>query len=307
MTKILSFLHKILGTYKEHGKGEVYFSCPFCHNRSPKFAINILNMAWHCWHCNAKGRSLITLCYKLDISQENINELRTLVTPEEIRKFKKLDEETSVEISLPKEFVPLWKPVESHSYRRALNYLLRRHITVTDIIRYNIGYCEHGEYANRVIVPSYDSMGKLNYFTGRSFYPDEKFRYKNPKVSKNVIIFENMINWSLPITLCEGMFDAISIKYNAIPLMGKILPKQLQNRLIEQKVSRVNMFLDPDAQTLAQITGNKLQALDIDVHNIQVPSGDAGDATQEMIWNSIESSEPITFKTLIKQKLHEVS
>ena len=36
---------------------------------------------------------------------------------------------------------------------------------------------------------------------------EEKFKYKNPPVSKNVTIFENHINWKKPITLCEGVFD----------------------------------------------------------------------------------------------------
>ncbi len=35
------------------------------------------------------------------------------------------------------------------------------------------------------------------------------------------IPFEIFINWNSPIIRCEGMFDAISIKRNAIPLLGK--------------------------------------------------------------------------------------
>ena len=46
-----------------------------------------------------------------------------------------------------------------------------------------------------------------------SVFTEEKFKYKNPPVSKNVTIFENHINWKKPITLCEGVFD-VSIKRN---------------------------------------------------------------------------------------------
>ena len=41
-------------------------------------------------------------------------------------------------------------------------------------------------YDNRIIIPSYDSDGKLNYFVGRDI-DNSKLKYKNPPVSKDVI------------------------------------------------------------------------------------------------------------------------
>ena len=75
-----------------------------------------------------------------------------------------------------------------------MKYIKNRGITNKDIIKYNIGYCEDGEYRNRIIIPSYDSNGNLNYFVGRDFY-DSKLKYKNPKVSKDIIGFDLFINW----------------------------------------------------------------------------------------------------------------
>ena len=55
------------------------------------------------------------------------------------------------------------------------------------------------------------------------------------------------INWSQPIILCEGAFDAIAIKRNAIPLFGKIIQPVLQRKIIEKRVRDIYICLDADA------------------------------------------------------------
>ena len=52
------------------------------------------------------------------------------------------------------------------------------------LTKYNLGYCEYGNYKNMIIIPSYDENGKLNYFTGRSFEKDPYRKYRNPEVIK---------------------------------------------------------------------------------------------------------------------------
>ena len=214
---LISLLSQILGDYKEFGKGEVYFTCPFCHNHKRKFAVNVLKNAFHCWHCGAKGRSLITLFKKLDVSPSQLKELRSLLSDDQIKNY--IEEETNTDLYLPPGFKPLWIPSKSIHYINAIKYLKNRGITGYDIIRYQMGYTMDGPYASRIIIPSYDSNNKLNYFLARSFY-ESGLKYKNPPVSKNVIVFENQINWKMPLVLCEGVFDAIAIRRNAVPLLG---------------------------------------------------------------------------------------
>ena len=96
--------------------------------------------------------------------------------------------------------------------RHAYAYLKRRGVTQEDMIKYHMGYCENGEYKNMVIIPSYDAIGNLNYFTARSFEKEPFRKYKNPSVSRDIVPFEMFINWSSPLVLCEGPFDAIAIK-----------------------------------------------------------------------------------------------
>ena len=87
---------------------------------------------------------------------------------------------------------------------------------------------------------------KLNYFIARDFYSSYS-KYKNPPVSKNIIVFNSLINWNEPIILCEGGFDAISIKRNAIPLLGKNIPRALLEKIINKNIDKVYLALDADA------------------------------------------------------------
>ena len=81
----------------------------------------------------------------------------------------------------------------------------------------------------------------LNYFVGRSFY-DTSFKHKNPDVSKDVVGFEMFVNWDLPIVICEGVFDAMAVRMNSIPLFGKSPQSQLQKKILGNGVKKVYLI-----------------------------------------------------------------
>ncbi len=298
---LISLLSQILGDFRHHGKGEHYFSCPFCHHRNKKFAVNIVKNKWHCWVCGAKGNHLIGLLKKLDVSPQQIKELRKLLSDEDVTIYKETNQET-VELHLPHEFKPLWKPENTYEYIHAINYLKKRGITGYDIIRYRMGYCETGNYSGRIIVPSYEDVGKLNYFIARSYH-DGGMKYKNPPVSKNIIVFDDQINWNQPIILCEGIFDAIAIRRNAIPMLGKFIPKKLETKLLEKQVKQVYILLDDDAKSEALILEQKLKSHGIQVSQVSVNGGDAADLGFEKTWEFINNSKATTFKDFIQNRL----
>ena len=124
-----------------------------------------------------------------------------------------------------------------------------RKIPIEKILKYRLGFCTNGDYGGRVIIPSYDSNGDLNYFVARSYY-NIKPPYLNPDVDKNRFIFnEGFINWDSTIYIVEGVFDMFSVP-NAIPLLGKELTKSLYYALKEKKPN-VIIVLDPDAYSKA--------------------------------------------------------
>jgi DNA primase len=182
-------------------------------------------------------------------------------------------------------------------------YARERGITEGDIKRYNIGYCDSGLYSNRIIIPSYDSDNRLNYFIARSVFDEEKFKYKNPPVSKNVIMFENQINWNEPITLVEGVFDAMAVKRNAIPLLGKFIPKNLSDSIYKKGVSKINILLDKDAQEQALRYTMQFQQQGITTKNIKPTDKDASDMGFTEVNKILKNSKDTQFSDIISQKL----
>lgn len=296
-------MSQILGDYKQFGNGEHYFQCPFCHNHKKKFAINTVKTVFHCWHCGAKGRSLITLFKRLDVSPSQLKDLRALLPDEQIRNY--VEEETTTDLYLPPGYKPLWVSSKNIHYLNALKYLKNRGIAGYDIIRYQMGYAMDGPYANRIIVPSYDANNKLNYFIARSFY-DSGIKYKNPPVSKNVVMFENQINWKMPLVLCEGVFDAIAIRRNAIPILGKFVPKKLLKTMIKHQVKDVYVALDEDALTEAREIENSLSNYGMNVKLVNLDKKDPSELGFKDTWECINQAERSTFKDYIGGRLQNI-
>ena len=182
-------------------------------------------------------------------------------------------------------------------------YLNNRNVSNGDILRYGIGYCEEGMYSNRVIVPSYNSDGELNYFVGRDIY-EGGFKYKNPPVSKDVIGFDLFINWNEPIILCEGVFDAIAIKRNAIPLFGKTIPKSLKKKIYEKKVKEIYILLDKDAISDAIKITDDLMKNGINVYFVSLSEEDPSDMGFKKVINLIKETKQTSFSDLMRMKLN---
>jgi len=181
---------------------------------------------------------------------------------------------------------------------------MERGLSEQDILKYNLGYCVDGLYQNRVIVPSYDSVGKLNYFVGRDFYSGG-MKYKNPPVSKDIVGFDLYINWSQPLILCEGVFDAISIKQNAIPLFGKTISKSLYKKIIENKVSHIVIALDNDAFAQSMKIISKFMDMGIEVKFVKLQGDqDPGELGYVKMSGKINNSETIGFKELMRMKIY---
>lgn len=301
MDNLLFELENILGHSTPAGSEERLFHCPFCHHRKPKLSINFGRRygMWKCWVCDQAGRKISTLLYRLGYNSKEIARILADVEEPEV----KVEENIERVLRLPPEYEPLWVPNRiSYEYKNALRYLKSRGIRKIDIYRYQIGYCEDGKYKNRIIIPSYDHNNVLNYFTARSYYPS-KYPYWNPAASKNVILFENLINWKFPITLVEGIFDAIAVRRNSIPLFGKIMSDRLKKRIIEERPPLINIMLDPDAAEEAHKIEYYLKNININVSMVYAMTGDPADMGFEKSNELIKAARPARFTDLIQSKL----
>lgn len=299
--KLLTLLQKVLGEGKIVSKDEAMFICPFSHHRKPKLAVNLSTQRWQSWiDTNAKGRSIFALFKRLQVPSNYFAELSKIV---KLPKSTKLADTEEQYVSLPYEFKRLTETHKDFSYTQAMNYLKNRGIESYDIERYDIGYCSEGDYSGRIIVPSYDQDNKLNYFLARDFTGNAYLKYKNPPVSKDVVVFENQIDYSEPIVLCEGVFDAIAIRRNAIALLGKNIPSKLKIKMIENKVSEVYVVLDEDAIKNAVAITETLLNEDIKVRFVKMGNEDAADVGFRGMVEKLRNTPIMGFDALMKQKL----
>lgn len=304
---IIGILDDILGLGTSMKGNEQAHHCPFCHHHKKKLQINLNTQQWHCWVCDSKGRKIQTLLKRLQVDNRRIKKVYEIYGDDYIISTISTDEE-KVELRLPPEFKSLLITPKGINplYKKVVQYTKDRDITKEDIIRYNIGYCDGGIYNNRIIIPSYDSDNRLNYFIARSVFVEEKFKYKNPPVSKNVTIFANQINWNEPITLCEGVFDAMAIKRNAIPLLGKFIPKTLMDTIYKKGIKEIKILLDKDAQEQALYYINYFMNNGITVTNILPTEKDAGEMGFSQVNSILKEKNKTDFGDIISQKLMSI-
>ncbi len=305
--KVVTTLSNVLGSYLTLRGNELAFYCPFCNHHKQKLQVNTETQKWHCWTCNSGGKKLTSLLRKLDVDRKTISIIREMYGDSNYNPQQE-DVETKVYISLPKEYISLNESPKGFNpeYKQAINYLTQRGITQKEIVKYNIGYCTDGLYARRVIIPSYNSDGSLNYFISRSYYQDEKMKYKNPPISKNIICFESQINWNEPIILCEGVFDAITIKRNAIPLLGKFPSKQLVEKIFMSGVSNIVISLDNDAINEALKAAEYFRKNGINVRMMYLKDKDASEMGYDRFYDELTKTTQFGIEELLLNKINSL-
>jgi DNA primase len=302
---LVALTNSVLGFGKQTARGNYAYHCPLCKHHKPKLEVNMSENSkgenpWHCWVCDKKGKKLYQLFKAVEVPPETMAELKAIVKyvgPE-------TDVQVETKVTLPKEFKLLTNIQKSNIMgRHALAYIKSRGITEEDILKYGIGYCETGRYANMVIIPSFDERGTINYFTGRSFEKEPSVKYRNPSVSRDIIPFELFINWELPLILCEGPFDAISIKRNVIPLLGKNIQTKLMKKIVMSSVEKIYIALDKDAQKQALDFCEKLMQEGKEVYLVDMQDKDPSEMGFNNFTKLIQETYPLTFSGLLEKKL----
>ena len=302
---LVTLVNSVLGSGKATARNNYAYHCPFCNHHKPNLEVNLTENKegknpWHCWACNVKGTSVYQLFKKIKAPSDKISEVQSLVKSSKSFKINKSDSS----ITLPSEFIGL-STVDNNDIaaKHALAYLKKRNISKYDIIKYNIGYCKSGLYANMIIIPTYNDDGQLNYFTARSFEKEPYVKYRNPSVSRNIIPNEYLINWNVPVILCEGLFDAIAIKRNAIPLLGKNIQNNLMKKLVTSLVNKIYIALDRDAIKQALKFCEMLMAEGKEVYLVDMQDKDPSEMGFSNFTKLIQKTQPLTYSNLMEKKL----
>lgn len=271
----ISLVSNVLGHPRRQG-GEHLYTCPYCNHHKKKFSLNYDRNVYKCWVCDAHGRDIRRVVRRFGsfTQLKEWDKIAGIVdfANVEFDLFAEEEEEKEQRISLPLEFKTLTGK-EIPANQRAMRYLEKRGLSKLDILRYKIGFCSEGDYEGRIIIPSFDSEGFINYFIARSFN-DHWMRYKNPDASRNIIFNELNIDWDSDVVLVEGVFDAI-FAGNAVALLGSTLREE--SKLFEHIIrndSSVFIALDPDAETKALKIARTLLKYDVEVWKIDIPIGE---------------------------------
>ena len=272
--------------FSHYSREEGLFKCPFCNHHKPKMSINVEKNVYKCWICDSRGKDVWRIVRKFGDAADK-------------RKWKSFsgsvdlndsiydsifgtDVEEKQTIDLPEEFISLANKKQSINSKRTMKYLADRGVTKKDIIRWKIGYCSHGEYKNRIIIPSFDKDGDVNYFVSRS-YSGGWMKYKNPDASKDIVFNELNIDWRDKIFLVEGVFDAIKAGTDSVPLLGSTLSEnsKLFQKIVENDTA-IYLALDPDAEKKSMHIIKSLLQHGIEIHKIDIgEEEDVGDMTPE--------------------------
>ena len=275
ITRMYNILVSFLGESK-NGLDDSYqlqFSCPKCQERDGwqernkyHLEVNLSKGLYHCWKCSSIDEDMQGSVYKLIRRYGNPQLLREY--KEAINEFKKSSlykikfskndfqgdyaDEVDEGISFPKGYTKFQIGVNDDT--RAFKYLLERGLNWSIINDYHIGFTgyhkDNKKGSNRIILPSFDEYGELNYWTGRDFTGNEnRQRYDNPQVDRKSVIFnEDKVNWNADITLVEGPFDSIVVP-NSIPMLGKQLNDEykLYHNLFKRANANILLWCDNDA------------------------------------------------------------
>lgn len=308
-TEKLKVLESTLGHYKKSG-AEYLFNCPKCSHHKPKFSVNVEKNCWKCWVCNYSGFKLYRLVRKygtqqdrerwaeadeyMDVSSFEVSFSDLLNKPEEVQP----------KINLPKEFKTLATNNVTIDSLPARNYLKSRGVTKQDILKWKIGYCTSGDYENRVIFPSFNINGDVNYFVGRSYDKNSWRAYKNPKISKDIVFNHLFIDWTSDVVLVEGVFDAI-VAGNAVPLLGSSLESDSKLfRTIVEHDSPVYIALDYDAEQKASKLIQTMLSYDIELFKIDTFGyNDVGSMSKDVFYRKKASAKKIDTNNFLELKL----
>ena len=253
---LVELLRDVLGHEKQHyeSKGQISFDCPVCAaekgldggDGKGNLEINYSKHVYKCWSCAETLGTQGPLGKLFDKHATKAQKkVYNLIKPEELRqqenkkpKLKLPEGYTTFEDSNPR-FIP---------HIEAYKYLQSRGITDEIIKKYKIGYTVTGDFAYRIIVPSFNKEGALNYFVARAWVKS-RLKYKNPTAEKDQIIFnEGLIDWDKDIHICEGAFDSFFLD-NSIVMLGKKMSDLLFSTIYEKANGNIIICLDEDAWT----------------------------------------------------------
>lgn len=264
----VTFLKGIFGSGRLMNDGiNFHVKCPSCgKGNKKKFVIRLDNDLCHCFVCGLKSKNLIPVLKKFG----STDDLQRYVAEffDGVMASGEIEADQEI-LRLPEKFKLLVSCLgtDDPDIKAVINYVFSRGLTIRDLWYFKIGVTTVGGDRRRAIIPSFDAVGKLNFYTGRDIDGDRFPRYLNSAVDKKEIIFNEInIDWKQELTLVEGPFDLIRCNNNATCLLGSSMARDsmLFTKIVANKTPIV-LALDSDMKSKMMNLAKKLNEFDIEV------------------------------------------
>ena len=286
----------------EVNEKNIHVSCPACKDsRKDKKKLYIeLETGWYnCWVCNISGKKLSYLFKKF--ASKYVSQCQALFgrdkTPIE-------DVQTELIVDFPDDAKLVATFSSDPDARDVYSYLRKRGLSRLDMLRWRVCYSNEYMYRRKAIFPSFDAQGKINYFVVRSI-DETKYKYNNAKIPKSSIIFNEIdMDWSQPVILVEGVFDAVKCPDNTAIALGSTLPKksELYLSLVKNQCSVVVCF-DEDAEEKSHDVCKNLKKAGCKVYKVTPTGPDLGDRTKKEAMQLIKTAKLWTEESRISHKI----
>ena len=310
MSKI-RVLKKVLGSSYNSGD-ETLFYCPKCRHHKKKLSVNLEKNKFKCWICDYRGNNIRRLIRRhgsfLDHQEwAKYDDTVEIASFEDVFSMEQdIEQEFEQVINLPEEFKTLCTKNLSLAAKPILRFLYDRGVSRADILKWKMGYCPSGEYKGRVIVPSFNDNGDVNYFIART-YEDNWMKYKNPPASRDIVFNELYVDFEDDLIIVEGVFDAI-VAGNSVPILGSSLKEssKLLKRVVENDTP-VYIALDPDVETKAMKLIKKMLTFDIEVYKIDItPYADVGEMTKNEFEKRKKAAQLMTPDSFLERAIFSI-
>lgn len=219
-----------------------------------KLEVNFNQMIYHCWVCNDSGR-LDKLAKKIMSVLDYIEFEKAYVAYTNSSDYYAPHEKPSKQfLSLPDNTFRIDHSNDDIFSASIHRFLESRGFSIDDAIHHNMLYCIGGEYAGRLLFPSYDRGGDLNYYTTRE--PREGVLWKDigcGVMKKDIVFCEHNLTYDKELIMVEGPFDYLRLRgLNRTALLGStISPHYKLFKECYRNKTQLAIYLDRDAKQKA--------------------------------------------------------
>lgn len=222
---------------------QIKFNCPKCDSGNKyNLEINTRNYVFNCWACHYHGYITKLLkeyssnnSWKLLTNELSNNTSKKFINSHNNAYYDEYSSKNSVIV--PDKTIPFYL---NDSVKRYL--LEERHVNNEWLISRKCLYVndDESDLKHNIVFPFYDFNHNLRGYCCHNYITK---KYKNFGV-RNYVPYETFINYNLPITITEGIYDASSVP-NAIPLLNTDINEEI---LLFCKDKNVILSLDRDVK-----------------------------------------------------------